>query len=95
MPFNVKQGLIADFAVAFTDASGNIATPPAATLTITYTAVSGSTAKAVISMTPYGKEFTATWYSSAATIGQALITVSSPSGVASIPDPVLRITAGA
>jgi hypothetical protein len=79
MPINVTQGNSAQFFVEFYDQfTGALTVPSSATLTITYTAVAGSTASTVLGMIASGNGFGATWGTSVAAYGLALWSVMAP-----------------
>jgi len=77
-PFNVTQGSTVEFTVEFLDASGALTVPSSATLTMTYTSVSGTSASSTIAMTQSGSFFVAIWGSGQATLGIATFSISAP-----------------
>ena len=78
MPFNITQGSTVEFTVSFLDANGNITVPSSATLTMTYTSISGTTASSVIAMLPSGSFFVANWQSGQAAFGLANYSIVAP-----------------
>jgi hypothetical protein len=78
MPTNITQGNSAQFIAEFYDSSGVLTVPSSATLTMTYTTVSGTTASSATGMTQVGSYFEATWGSSVAAFGNANWSISAP-----------------
>jgi len=96
MPFIVRQGNAVELIAAFSDARGNVTTPPSAQLVITYTATNGSTASQSLTMLPLSLHgyLTATWNSSVAALGLAIMNIVAPTGSLAPPDPIMRICQG-
>jgi hypothetical protein len=69
--YNITQGSTVEFTVEFLDSSGNLTVPSGATLTMTYTSISGTTASSTITMTQSNQFFIATWGSGQAKVGFA------------------------
>lgn len=94
MPIGVAQGSRVEVVAQFSDAKGNssVPPPPLVFLDIAYTdAVLGSTAAVSINMRPIGASFIAAWNSSAAAIGQAVLSFTIGPVTLSPPDPILLI----
>ncbi len=91
MPFNVTYGSTVEFCVEFLDSNGVTTMPSSATLTMTYTSVSGTTASSVISLTQSGQFFIATWGSGQASVGIANFSIFAPGGTATPTEGQLRL----
>jgi len=78
MVFNVTQGSTVQVIVEYRDASGNLVVPSSATLVMTYTAISGTSASSTIAMSQSNSVFTANWESAQAALGNAAILVTAP-----------------
>jgi hypothetical protein len=78
VPVNITQGSTVSFTVEFLDSSGNLTVPSSATLTMTYTSITGTTASSVIAMTRSNSFFTATWGSGQAAYGMANYSITAP-----------------
>jgi hypothetical protein len=77
--FNLLQGNTANFGVEFLDATGALAIPASATITINYTSnASGNAAVATINMTLNQSFYTASWSSVPAALGIATYSVTAP-----------------
>lgn len=81
MPYNITYGSTVEFTVEFLDSNGVTTVPSSATLTMTYTSISGTTASSVISLTQSGQFFVATWGSGQATVGVANFSIFAPGGL--------------
>lgn len=92
MPINVTSGSTVTFTVEFFDSSNNLTVPSSATMSISYPPSSNSiaTVTTVISMTPAGNFFTATWGTAVASLGLANYSVAAP-GQTSPTTGVLRL----
>ena len=90
MPYNITQGSTVEFTVEFLDSSNNPTTPSSATLTMTYTSITGTTASSNIGMTASNTFFTASWPSGQAAYGLANYSITAP-GQASPTTGTLRI----
>lgn len=94
MPIGVAQGSRVELITQFFDSKGVPTVPPAVAVfaQITYTdAVSALAASATIGMQPIGASFIAAWNSSAAAIGQAVVSFQAGTVTLSPPDPTLLI----
>lgn len=80
MAYNITQGSTVEFTVEFLDSSGNLTVPSCATLTMTYTSISGTTASSTIDMTQTNQFFIATWGSGQAKVGFANFSIVASGG---------------
>lgn len=78
VPYNVTWGSTVEFTVEFLDSNGDLTVPSSATLTMTYTSISGTTASSDIDMTQSNSFFTATWGSGQAAFGMATYSITAP-----------------
>lgn len=79
MTTNITQGNTARFVVEFLDpTTGVLSVPSSASITIVYTATSGSTASTTLTMTLTGSTYTTTWGTSVAKFGLAEWETSAP-----------------
>ena len=90
-PVNLTQGNSAFFTVEFYDTSGNITTPSAATITLTYINLGNSTQVDVVTLSPRGSFFTGTWSSTSATYGLADWVVSATGGSTAMQQGQIRV----
>lgn len=83
MPFNVTQGSTVQFTVEFFDSTNVLTVPTSATITVTYPQAGNSVTlvSCVISMSPVGNFFTATWGSGVAALGLSSFSVNAPGQV--------------
>lgn len=91
MPYNITYGSTVEFTIEFLDVNGVTTVPSSATLTMTYTSISGTTASSVISLTQSGQFFTATWGSGQAVVGIANYSITAPGGPVTPTEGQLRL----
>jgi hypothetical protein len=87
MPINAPLGRSIVFTAVFFDTSDAVTVPTSATMTVTYPPSSNSitTVSCSIGMTAIGNQFTATWASSVAALGNSSYSASAPGQAAAAP----------
>jgi hypothetical protein len=94
MPIGVAQGKVITVVAQFFDSAGVPVLPPvgAVLLNVSYKpAVGGSSIVSSLFMSPVGESWKVNWSSSAAALGQAVLSFTAGSVTLSPPDPILLI----